>query len=233
MKSSIGVLFVSTLLVASVAVTAEDLPTIKQVYETAHAGRLDDALKMMARVLEAQPNSAKAHFVEAELLAEQRRYPQAKNEFETAERLDPQLSFAKSEAVQKLKAALGTIHTTAVAPPRASPESSFPWMTLLIVGGVIGIVARIIGAMRRRSPQPTYSNGQMVPHSSVGPMTPQGMPMSNPNVAPGGSGLGSSVMTGLATGAAVGVGIVAGEALAHHFMDGDRANVAHSSRLTT
>ena len=31
--------------------------------------------------------------------------------------------------------------------------------------------------------------------------------------------MGSGIMGGLATGAAVGVGMVAGEALAHHFMD--------------
>jgi uncharacterized protein len=232
MKRHLGSLLVSALLVAGTTATADDLPTIKQVYEAAHAGRLDDAQKMMARVLAAQPNSAKAHFVEAELLAEQQRYAQAKIEFETAERLEPQLSFAKPEAVQKLTAVLGMNHASAIETAHAAPEAGFPWMTLLIVAGVIGIVAMIIGALRRRSQVPVYSSGAMAPHGGPGvaPMAPHPMPGMVPGMAPAGGGLGSSVMTGLATGAAVGVGIVAGEALAHHFIDGDRAsNVAHAS----
>jgi hypothetical protein len=42
----------------------------------------------------------------------------------------------------------------------------------------------------------------------------------NPYSGMGGGGIGSGIMGGLATGAAVGVGVVAGEALAHRFMDG-------------
>jgi hypothetical protein len=39
-----------------------------------------------------------------------------------------------------------------------------------------------------------------------------------------GGGLGSTIMGGLATGAAVGAGMVAGEALMHHFTDGEHSN---------
>lgn len=42
-------------------------------------------------------------------------------------------------------------------------------------------------------------------------------------MAPAGGGIGSSIVSGLATGAAVGAGMVAGEALVHHFMDGNRS----------
>lgn len=38
-----------------------------------------------------------------------------------------------------------------------------------------------------------------------------------------GPGLGSQLMGGLATGAAVGAGVVAVEALMHHFMDGNKS----------
>ena len=37
--------------------------------------------------------------------------------------------------------------------------------------------------------------------------------------------MGSGIMGGLATGAAVGVGMVAGEALVHHFMDGNNPGI--------
>ena len=61
--------------------------------------------------------------------------------------------------------------------------------------------------------QPGMQNGagSPMPMQPYGGMGPMGQP---------GGGIGSGIMGGLATGAAVGVGMVAGEALAHHFMDG-------------
>ncbi|CAH1077733.1 tetratricopeptide repeat protein [Candidatus Nitrotoga sp. 1052] len=82
---------------------AEDSPTLDQVYQAAHAGKLADAQKMMDKVLKEHPNSAKAHFVEAEILAKQGQMGQAEAELNIAERLKPDLSFAKPQAVQDLK----------------------------------------------------------------------------------------------------------------------------------
>ena len=48
-------------------------------------------------------------------------------------------------------------------------------------------------------------------------------------MAPMGGGIGSGIMGGLATGAAVGVGMVAGEELAHHFMDGGHSDVGNAA----
>ena len=42
---------------------------------------------------------------------------------------------------------------------------------------------------------------------------------------PATGGMGSGIMGNLATGAALGAGVVAGEALMHHFIDGDKNNV--------
>jgi hypothetical protein len=41
----------------------------------------------------------------------------------------------------------------------------------------------------------------------------------------GQGGMGSGIMGNLATGAALGAGLAAGEALVHHFIDGDKNNV--------
>lgn len=41
---------------------------------------------------------------------------------------------------------------------------------------------------------------------------------------PAAGGMGSGIMGSLATGAALGAGVVAGEALMHHFIDGDKHN---------
>ena len=43
---------------------------------------------------------------------------------------------------------------------------------------------------------------------------------------PAAGGAGSGIMGSLATGAALGAGVVAGEALVHHFIDGNKNNVA-------
>jgi len=60
------------------------------------------------------------------------------------------------------------------------------------------------------------------PNGPTGPMPPFG---AGP-VAGGMGGMGSGIMGSLATGAAVGAGIVAGEALMHHFTDGHRSDSA-------
>lgn len=50
-------------------VFAEEEATMHQVYLAAEAGKFNEAQSMMDKVLLDHPNSAKAHFVEAELLA--------------------------------------------------------------------------------------------------------------------------------------------------------------------
>src|SRR3974390_1542420 len=82
-------------------------PTIDQVYKAAEAGNFSQAQQMMDEVLRAHPNSAKAHYVEAELLARQGRVAAARDELRTAERLEPGLPFARAQAVQDLQRRLG------------------------------------------------------------------------------------------------------------------------------
>ena len=70
------------------ALAATD-PTMHQVYQAAEAGRFSEAQGMMDQVLRDHPNSAKAHFVEAELLAKQGRLADAAAELGSAQRLAP------------------------------------------------------------------------------------------------------------------------------------------------
>lgn len=62
---------------------------------------------MVEEVLKAHPQSAKAHFVNAEILSAQGQITQARSELNMAEQLEPGLSFAKPQAVQTLKDKLG------------------------------------------------------------------------------------------------------------------------------
>ena len=98
---------VAALALLQQAAMAADV-SVHQVYEAAEAGRLTEAQTMMEQVLREHPNSARAHFVEAELLSKQGKLAAARAELTTAERLEPGLPFATPSAVQTLKERLST-----------------------------------------------------------------------------------------------------------------------------
>lgn len=203
-------------------------PTLNQVYQAAEAGNYAQAQRMMDQVLRAHPGSARAHYVEAELLARQGQLAAAGAELDTAKRIEPGLSFAQPRAVEELQRQIGSARQThspldrSVTPAAAG---GIPWTLLLGVGLVVLIVIAVL-AMRRRSP--TYFPGSggagYVPAS---PAQPYG---AGP-FAPASGGIGSGILGGLATGAAVGAGMVAGEALAHRFTEGHGGGAPASSTL--
>jgi len=214
-----------------------DEPSLHQVYQAAESGKLDEAQTMMHEVLKAHPNSGKAHFVEAELLAKQGQLRKAEAELATAERLAPGLPFAKPQAVQHLRGLLGSATGTQSIPApqvqaaQPSGESSMPWGMLLTGIGLIAFIVFAARFMAQRNALPAAggalagaSPGHAAP-SYAQPMPPYGAAGATAAAASvPGPGLGSRVMSGLATGAAVGAGVVAGEALMHHFMDGKEAH---------
>jgi len=167
----------------------------------------------MGKVLQAHPTSAKAHYVEADLMAKQGRLANARNELATAERLAPGLPFVKSQAVQELKARLDRVqqHTGNV---QSVMGNALPLGKILLGIGGLFLLIYFIRALTARQPAAAMGMGTPTPGGTVEP-------------SPATGGLGSGIVSGLATGAAVGVGMVAAEALAHRFMDGDRgASVA-------
>ena len=232
---------------------AQSEPTLNQVYEAAQAGRLEQAQTMMQQVLVAHPNSARAHFVQAELSARQGQLGRARESFATAEKLAPGLPFAKPEAVQALRSQLAgkssppavrdpvsrTLDAGARAP--AAAASSFPWgLGLALVGGAIAIGI----FMRRKTPvapaaPAAYSNQGPVQGSGLtGPQSfgtgggamqpPYGQPP-QPGYGqpqPAGAGLGGRLAGGLATGLAVGAGVMAAQAIGKNLM----GNNDHPSR---
>jgi len=232
------------MLAASPAALAQE-PTIHQVYQAAEAGKFIEAQALMDQVLAAHPNSAKAHFVEAELLAKQGKFERAATELASAERLGPDLKFAKPEALQRLKAtiaqarpaaskpvSLGGADALQTAPARVPAERALPWGLLLGVGALVLLAVMFF---KRKAGQRMSNPGWNAGPASMGSMG--GMPsggygqggypsggMPQSGGMPGMGGLGSGIVGGLATGAAVGAGMVAGQALAHHFTDGDRNN---------
>lgn len=201
-------------------------PTLHQVYQAVQAGRMDEAQGMMQKVLQDHPNSAKAHYVEAELLARQGRLAAAGAELASAERLAPGLAFAKPQAVQELKARIAAGRQIPLSSDGArAGNGGFPWAMLLLGIASIGLAFFLFRAMTSRNSPPAanYMPAPPAPYPG-GAAGPTGQPYAGGMAsAPAGGGLGSGIVSGLATGAAIGAGMVAGEALAHHFMGGNTA----------
>lgn len=213
---------------------ADTVPTIHQVYQAAESGNLNGAHQMVDQVLKAHPESAKAHYVDAEILVRQGNISDAKNELSSAEKLSPGLPFAKPQSVQSLKQHLGLISSNPlinnVTDAPQPKKQSIPWtMIFLGIGAALLIWLAIRSFSSRNSngypaqynggngPSGVYPN----PNNPYGPTSGFGGAQPYPQQN---SGMGGGIMSGLATGAAAGVGIVAGEALMHHFMDGSSSN---------
>jgi hypothetical protein len=223
-----GLLMVTLSCGLTAAVRADE-PKLHDVYEAVEQNRLDQAQSMMSQVLRDHPDSAKAHYVEAEVLARMARTEEARSELARAESLAPGLPFAKAadvrvlrERIESRSAFRGGLGPTGLdAPVSSSRGAGVPW-------GLVGIVVLAGGVLmflllRNRRPVPMAG----MPGTAVGPLGSPGGPYATPypgtpyGGAPmGGGGIGSGIVGGLATGAALGAGMVAGEALAHDLMGG-------------
>jgi len=162
------------------------LPTVDQVQAAVQRGDYGDAEKMMREVVAAKPNSARGHYVLAEILAHQRQFDAAAEHARRARSLDPALKFtdpAKFKSFEQLlqreqaaaaKPAVPTpLEATAPPPQRRpapvaeaveSPSSGGVPVWLLVVGAVI-FIALAASWMRRRAaaamaaPQPAMAGG--------------------------------------------------------------------------
>jgi hypothetical protein len=234
-------MYLAKLVLAIIFTTAivfgESVPTIHQVYQAAEAGNLNGAHQMIEQVLKAHPESAKAHYVNAEILVRQGDLSNAKSELSYAEKLQPGLPFAKPQAVQNLKQHLQSSTNTQMLPNpigTTQPNNhSIPWtMILLGVGALLLIWLAIRAFTSRNTNYPTqYNSGGNGgnPNNSYGSNPGFGSAQPYPQQN---SGLGGGIMSGLATGAAAGVGFVAGEELMHHFMDEPSASTRDISNNT-
>ena len=166
-KILLGLAFALTAAFASLPAFAAVDPSMQDVYQAAKEGRFIEAQSMMDQVLKEHPNSAKAHYVQAELLAKQGMLTKADTELRTAERLSPGLAFAKPDAVSKLKAVIAAPRGSANVRSNAQPsnaqssQSEFSRQPVAekgiswgLVAGGLGLIAFIFFAtrfMRQRS----------------------------------------------------------------------------------
>lgn len=201
---------------------AADEVSMHEVYQAAEAGNMSKAQAMMDQVLRDHPDSAKAHYVQAELLAKQGKLAAASAELGAAERLKPGLPFAKPQAVQELKAVIAGNVAATPRTRQSESQSGFGFGSILLVLALIAFIFFVGRAMGRRSNPVVYpaNNGGNAPYGQ-GQVPYGGAPYGG---APMGGGMGSGILGGLATGAALGAGMVAGQELMHHFTDGDKGN---------
>lgn len=238
-RTIISLMLIAGLSIGTAALAAE--LSLHEVYQAANSGRIDEAQRMMTDVLQAHPNSAKAHYVEAELLSKQGFNERAQAELTQAEKLSPGLPFAEAQAVSTLKQRLQqptiTRPDSVKAAPIAQADSTIPWGWVFTGIGLIAFIiwaSRFMSACNARgtntnSNSPVPFNEPSTPYQPAYPSgqdnryaySPQGYQFGGTNPTPA-QGIGSRVINGIATGAAVGAGVVAGEALMHHFLDGNR-----------
>jgi hypothetical protein len=203
---------------AALPALADADPTSQQIYAAVEAGHLDQAQQMISQVLTDHPNSGQAHYVQAELYAREGKTAQARSELSTAEQLKPGLPFANPRAVQELKAQLGQARGMMTGPTmmRSAPAPRpFPWGIVLILAGVVAVLLMVF--RRRNTYVQQYPGAGPGMGGAPGTYGPGGY---GPAPMGGGGGMGSGIAGGLASGLAVGAGVVAGEELAHHFLDG-------------
>ena len=238
---SLGSAFALAMLLVWGAAVAQTEPTMDQVYAAAKSGQLDKAQTMIQQVLIGHPNSAKAHYVQAEIAARQGQMPRAREALATAEKLAPGLPFAKAESVQALRTQLAGTATAPAAAPAAAPApaaKSLPWGLILLLGGA-GIALLIFLVNRASRPKPSvFDNAMPVANNGMnGPQTfgnqapvPYGQqpygPQYGPQYAPQGPSLGGRIMGGVATGLAVGAGVMAAEAIGRNLMGGEHGSDA-------
>jgi hypothetical protein len=224
------ILLLTGTMFAGTSIAAGD-PTLHEVYQAAESGRLNDAQAMMGQVLRDHPNSAKAHFVEAELLVKQGRFSRAAEELGTAERLAPGLPFAKPEAVENLRQRIASSRTStrpvsSAYSAQSAPAGGIPVGLLLVVSALIAAVVFFVRRTTQRSATVLPAAGGYGTAFGAGAQPYGGGGV--PPMGPATGGMGSGILGGLATGAALGAGMVAGEALAHRLTDGGLHSSGHN-----
>ncbi len=210
------------------------LPSPKDIEAAVSQGHLQQAETLLREVIEAKPQSAKAHYELGQVLLREHRAKEAHAELLAAKAIDPSLKFATSAAqfeaflsqANAQPAQSKTVANTAVInPTNAAPETSGFSLSHVWIG-IAALV--VIGLLIRRRPAPYVP----APSMDAGPGTAfgrnpgyaqPGYPSSYPPAASNGSTMTGAVVGGLA-------GVAAGYALSK-VLEGDHraAPVANSN----
>lgn len=158
------------------------LPTLGAVQEEIGKGHYAHAEDMMREVVAAKPDSARARYVYAEILAHDKHFALAAEEAAQAKRIDPSLGFTQPEKynafVQLLDRTQGATAGRAPsvaqvaapvlrAPPAASPSGGIPGWAWGVGAAGLALVAWLAFGARRQAMVP--GGPSLVPGASGGP----------------------------------------------------------------
>ena len=211
------------------------LPSTTDVQAAVKSGDYPKAETMMQEVVAAKPQSAKAHYLYAEILAHDAKFADAAAQARQARALDPALSFTtdpeKFKSFERLlereqagpavtpqvQAQAPTTHVNAppVVPQQAASSGIPGWVW---VGGIAILLFVVFRAISRRAMANNMAGGGYAPQGGYGGMNPG---MQQPGYGPGygpapGAG-GGLLRTGLAA-----AGGVAGGMLLERMLEGNR-----------
>ncbi|MBI3873735.1 MAG: hypothetical protein HY307_01780, partial [Arcobacter sp.] len=190
------------------------MPTNEEVNSAIKERNYPKAETMIREVISAKPQSAKAHYYLAQVLAHESKFMEAKNELTEAKRIDSSLKFGDatkiSEFEKKLEFALNK-STTASSSKQIAQSPNIPWGLIILGIGVLVIILIVIfkNKSRQQSSSQAYSN----PNPNAPNISPNPQPFAQPQQS---SGIGSTIMGGLAAGAAAAVGMSVVDSLLHH-----------------
>jgi hypothetical protein len=119
------------------ATLAQALPTQQEVEAAVRASRYSEAESMMREVVTAKPDSAKARYIYAEILAHNRQFDAASTQLREARRIDPATKYAEAARVDAFEKQLDQAHSKATgslaskgavigAPADATPAPTSP-----------------------------------------------------------------------------------------------------------
>jgi len=194
------------------------LPTVDDVQAATQRGDYAGAEKMMREVVAAKPDSARGHYVLAEILAHERQFTEAAEHARRARTLDPAIKFADSakfsafEQLLQREQATKSTATPAVlpaapparmAPPPQSSGGGVPVWLLIVGAGIFIWLA--VGWMRRRTAmqsQPAMAGGYGMGNGMGAGMGGDGpgMPQQPTSGGPGMLGVGLAAAGGVAAG---------------------------------
>lgn len=221
MKVSRFLLLCAALLSALWMGAAHALPNVDEVQAAVQRGDYRAAEQMTREVLAAKPDSARAHYMLAEILAHERQFKEAADHTSRARALDPAIKFTdpakfrafeqllqRQQAGQAQSSALPAAPAPAPAPtpraapaePRADSGGGVP-VWLLVIGAVVFIGLAMRWMTRRASApaQPAMAGGYGA--GGYGPAGyGAGMPQQPTSGGPGLMGMGMAAAGGVAAG---------------------------------
>ena len=201
--------------------TAQALPNVDEVQAAAQRGDYAGAEKMVREVLVAKPDSARAHYVLAEILAHERQFKEAGEHASRARALDPAIKFtdpakfsAFEQLLQRQQAARSSAQNpgalgAGAPPPRATPversDSGGGVPIWLLLGGAVIFIALAVRWMRNRTAaqtQPAFAGAAGAPGGvgGYGMGGGPGLPQAPGSGGPGLMGVGLAAAGGVAAG---------------------------------